>query len=34
MRGGIYPREVCQRTAILGELGQEGVEKGKPEVSI
>ena len=34
MRAGICPREVCQTTAILGELGQEGVEKGKPEARI
>ena len=34
MRAGICTREVCQKTAILGELGQEGVERGKSEIRI
>jgi hypothetical protein len=34
MRGGIYTREVYQGAAILGELGAESVEGGKPEARI
>ena len=34
MRAGICTREVCQKTAILRELGSEDLEGDKPEAGI